>query len=180
MSAARRPTIGSTRWYDGQRARPTPAFHRARMTAYGTGQFVGQDGFLTADEIRVLAQAVGAGPGARVLDACCGSGGPAVYVARETGCRLVGVDLSRRGVEGARDLARAGGLVHRAAFVVGDAVRLPLAAGFDAVLLLETMLAIEDEVGLVAEVARLLAHGGCFGLTLEEGTPHAACVRCVR
>jgi SAM-dependent methyltransferase len=170
-SIVARPAIGSTEWYDALRARPAPAFRRAREAAYGDGQFVGQDSFMTADQILALARAAGVTSGARVLDVCCGIGGPGVYLARELGCRIVGVDLSREGVRRARDAGRAGGLARRAAFLVADAGRLPLGPVFDAALLLETMLAIEDKARLMAEVGRVLRPGGRFGLTVEVGRP---------
>ena len=51
------------------------ALHRARASAYAPGEFVGQEGFMTAGEIRALAVQVGIGPGVTVLDLCCGTGG---------------------------------------------------------------------------------------------------------
>jgi SAM-dependent methyltransferase len=166
-----RPAIGSTEWYDALRAQPTPTLRRAREAAYGDGQFVGQDSFMTADQILALARAAGVTSGARVLDVCCGIGGPGVYLARELGCRIVGVDLSGEGVRRAREAGQAGGLARRTAFLVADAGRLPLGPVFDAALLLETMLAIEDKARLMGEVGRVLRPGGRFGLTLEVGRP---------
>lgn len=43
---------------------------------------------------RVLASKVALRPGERVLDAGCGAGGSAVWLARELGARVVGVNLS--------------------------------------------------------------------------------------
>jgi SAM-dependent methyltransferase len=159
--------IGSTAWYDTLRARSAPVLGRVRADAYGEGGYVGQDSFMSARQILALARAAGVTAGARVLDLCCGSGGPARYLARELGCRVIGVDLSREGL----CQARAAGPAEKLGFVVAEATRLPLAAGFDAVLLLETMLAIEDKPRLLGEVGRLLPTGRCFGLTLEAGDP---------
>ena len=179
MTGSRAEAIGTTPWYDALRRRDAPSFRQAREAAYGPGQFVDQDGFATANQILALARAAGVGPAAHVLDLCCGSGGPALYLTRETGCRLVGLDLSREGVTRAREVAAADGLADRAAFLVGDAAALPLAtrfdaAPFDAALVLETMLAIENKPALLAEIARLLGRGGRLGLTLEEGRPLSA------
>jgi SAM-dependent methyltransferase len=171
VSVAESPAIGSTAWYDALRARSAPVLSDVRAAAYGPGGYVGQDSFMTADQIASLARAAGAKPGARVLDACCGSGGPGLHVARETGCRIVGVDRSREGLRQALTAARAGGLAGSVGFVAADATCLPLAAPLDAVLLLETMLAIEDKGRLLAEVGRLLRPGRRFGLTLEDGPP---------
>src|SRR5687768_18255275 len=45
-------------------------------------------GFLPSSEIVALGEAVGAAPGATVLDACCGTGGPAALLADRLGARL--------------------------------------------------------------------------------------------
>jgi hypothetical protein len=52
------------------------ALHRARVSAYAPGEFVGQESFMTAGEMRALAVQVGIGPGVGVLDLCCGIAGP--------------------------------------------------------------------------------------------------------
>ena len=49
---------------------------------------------MSAREILNLARATGVDARTRVLDLCCGSGGPALHLARQTGCRIVGVDRS--------------------------------------------------------------------------------------
>ena len=58
------------------RARFDRALHRARSSAYAPGEFVGQESFMTAGEIRALAVQAGIGPGVGVLDLCCGIAGP--------------------------------------------------------------------------------------------------------
>ena len=167
MSLAEAAPIGSTAWYDALRNRSTPTLHRVRMEAYGPGGFVGQDSFMRAGQILSLARQARVCAEGTVLDICCGSGGPALYVAHHTGCRIIGVDLSSAGLLQARD----GQSRHEVGFVLAEATKLPFAGEFDAVLLLETMLAIEDKAALLSEVARLLPPGRRFGLTLEEGRP---------
>lgn len=126
---------------------------------------------MTASEILVLADSAAIKPGARVLDLCCGTGGPALYVVEATGCEVVGVDRSLEAIHLARAVAETRALMGRATFMVADATRLPFAPGFDAALLLETMLAIADKAGLLREVGRLLGPGSRFVFTLEEGQP---------
>ena len=70
------------------------ALHRARVSAYAPGEFVGQESFMTAGEIRALAVQAGVGPGVAVLDLCCGVAGPGRFLARRAGLRL-----PRRGLE---------------------------------------------------------------------------------
>jgi SAM-dependent methyltransferase len=142
------------------------ALQRARMAAYPPGEFVGQESFMTAGEIRALAARAGIGPGTEVLDLCCGIGGPGRLLARELGCAYLGVDLSPSAVAIARRLA--GDLPCR--FAVAHVP--PLAAGpFDVVSLLETMLAFADKDPLVREIGAALRPGGRFAFTLEEGLP---------
>jgi SAM-dependent methyltransferase len=160
-----------TQLHSSPRGRSVVALHRARNKAYHEGEYVEQESFVTAPEILALAQAAQVAAGALVLDLCCGTGGPALYLAQEIGCRIVGVDRSPEAVRLAQTVAETRVLTQRASFLVGDACQLPLATFFDAALLLETMLAIEDKAALLHEVSRLLRPGSRFGLTLEEGQP---------
>jgi SAM-dependent methyltransferase len=148
------------------------ALHRARVSAYAPGEFVGQESFMTAGEIRALAMQAGIGPEVTVLDLCCGIGGPGRLLARELGCDYLGVDTSASAVALARE--RAGDLPCR--FAAAHVPPLP-AGSFDVVLLLETMLAFEEKDALVREIAGALRPGGRLSLTLEEGPPLTAAER---
>jgi SAM-dependent methyltransferase len=142
------------------------ALGRARVAAYAPGEFVGQESFMTAGEIRTLAAHAGIGAATRVLDLCCGIAGPGRLLTRELGCDLLGVDASASAVAIARE--QAGDLLCR--FAVGEIPPVP-AGPFDIVLLLETMLAFEDKDTLVGQIAAALRPGGRFAFTLEEGQP---------
>ena len=142
------------------------ALGRARVAAYPLGEFVGQESFMRAGEIRALALRAGIAPGVSVLDLCCGVGGPGRLIARELGCAYLGVDSSSSAIDIARE--RAADLPCR--FEVSRIPPVP-AGPFDVVLLLETMLAFPDKGALVESVSRALPPGGRFALTLEEGTP---------
>jgi SAM-dependent methyltransferase len=142
------------------------ALGRARVAAYAPGEFVGQESFMTAGEIRTLAAHAGIGAATRVLDLCCGIAGPGRLLTRELGCDLLGVDASASAVAIARE--QAGDL--RCRFAVGEIPPVP-AGPFDVVLLLETMLAFEDKDTLVGQIAAALRPGGRFAFTLEEGQP---------
>ena len=54
------------------------ALHRARVSAYAPGEFVGQESFMTAGEIRGLARQAGIGPGSRCWTCAAASPGPGV------------------------------------------------------------------------------------------------------
>ncbi len=150
----------------GDRAAYGEALEEARQEAFRPGEFVGQESFMTAGEIRGLAQRAAICRGDAVLDLCCGVAGPGRLVAAETGCRYLGVDDDPGAVEVAR--RSAGDLPCRF-----DVVRVPpLPAGpFDAVLLLETLLAFRDKQPLLTAVAGALRPGGRFAFTVEEGAP---------
>jgi SAM-dependent methyltransferase len=142
------------------------ALRRAREAAYEPGEYVEQESFMRAGEIRALAERAGIAPGVSVLDLCCGVAGPGRFLTREFGCRYVGIDSSPSAVGIAR--ARARGLPCR--FDVAHVPPLP-SGTFDVVLLFETMLAFPDKDSLVAGVSGALPAGGRFAFTLEEGLP---------
>jgi SAM-dependent methyltransferase len=142
------------------------ALQRARESAYVPGEFVEQESFMRATEIRALAEQAGVAPETSVLDLCCGIAGPGRFIARELGCSYLGVDSSSSAVEIARERAR--GLPCRF-----EVMRIPpIPPGpFDVVLLFETMLAFPDKETLTGEISRALSPGGRFAFTLEEGLP---------
>jgi SAM-dependent methyltransferase len=148
------------------------ALERARAAAFAPGEFVGQESFMTAGEIRALGARVGVGPGVSVLDVCCGVAGPGTLLTRELGCDYLGVDFSATALDLAR--RRAAGLPCR--FALSHAPPLP-AGSFDVVLLLEAMLAFDDKEPLVDAIAAALPAGGRFAFTLEEGAPLTAAER---
>ena len=146
---------------------PLPtALEAAQASAYPAGEYVGQQSFMRAAEIRRLARQAGIGPGVTVLDLCCGVAGPGRMITAESGCRYLGVDQSASALATARQLA--GELPCR----FEQAQLPPLPAGrFEVVLLLETMLAFPDKEALLGDVARTLERGGRFAFTVEEGRP---------
>jgi SAM-dependent methyltransferase len=153
-----------------RRTRLAAALRPAHVQAHHEGEYVGQESFISAGEILDLAQAAGVDARTRVLDLCCGSGGPALHLARQMGCRIVGVDRSSEAVHLARASAEHQGLDRCATFIVSDALCPPIdCVSFDAVLLYETMLAFEDKRRLLYVVHKLLRPCGRFGLTLEAG-----------
>jgi ubiquinone/menaquinone biosynthesis C-methylase UbiE len=142
------------------------ALERARATAYPPGEYVGQESFMRAGEIRALARQARIGPGVSVLDLCCGVAGPGRMITAESGCRYLGVDYSASALATARELA--GNLPCR----FEQAHLPPLPEGrYEVVLLLETMLAFPGKEALAGEVARVLEPGGRFAFTVEEGRP---------
>src|ERR671914_920183 len=118
-----------------ERASFDRALQRGRAAAYAPGEFVDQESFMRAAEIRALAQRAGIAPGVTVLDLCCGVAGPGRFITRELGCTYLGVDSSSSALDIARE--RAGDLPCR--FELAPIPPLP-PGPFDVALLFETML----------------------------------------
>jgi SAM-dependent methyltransferase len=143
------------------------ALERARAAAFPAGEYVGQESFMRAAEVRRLARQARVGSGVSVLDLCCGVAGPGRMITAESGCRYLGLDRSASALATARQ--QAGKLPCR--FEQAHLPPLPPEDRFEVVFLLETMLAFPDKHALAGEVARVLEPGGRFAFTVEEGRP---------
>jgi SAM-dependent methyltransferase len=142
------------------------ALEGARRMAYPAGEFVGQESFMLATEIRSLAVRAGISPGVSVLDLCCGVAGPGQFITSELGCTYLGVDASASAIDIARERA-----AHCSCrFTVSQIPPVP-PGRFDVVLLLETLLAFADKEPLVCAISSALSSGGRFAFTVEEGRP---------
>src|SRR5262245_41437852 len=100
------------------------------------GEDIGQSSWMTAAEWLGFADQAHVRQESRVLEVGSGSGGPAVYLAVQRGCRVTGIDINEHGVRNGEHLAAGKGVADRATFRVADASK-PLAfppAAFDAVL----------------------------------------------
>jgi SAM-dependent methyltransferase len=142
------------------------ALQRARLSAYAPGEFVEQEGFMCAGEIRALAHRAGVARGVSVLDLCCGVAGPGRFITEELGCAYMGIDYSSGALDIARE--RSGDLPCR--FEVAQLPPVP-PGPFDVVLLFETMLAFPEKEPLLRGIAEALTTGGRFAFTVEEGLP---------
>jgi SAM-dependent methyltransferase len=149
-----------------ERAPFVQALQRARRSAYAPGEYVEQESFMGAAEIRALAGRAGIAPGVSVLDLCCGVAGPGRFITQEFACTYLGVDFSSSAIEIARE--RAGDLPCR--FEVARIPPIP-PGPFDVVLLFETMLAFPDKETLLRDISAALRSGGRFVFTMEEGLP---------
>ncbi len=110
---------------------------------------------------RVLAGLAGIAAGQRVLDAGCGIGGSAIWLAEHLGASVVGVNICAGQIERARRLARERRLDQQLRFHTADYCATGLAAeSFDVVWALESACYAQDKSGLLAEAWRLLKPGG--------------------
>ena len=71
---------------------------------------------MTANEYRQFFRLLELTANDHVLDVGSGSGGPALFLAREVGCRVTGVDMNEVGIQNGQTLAQQGGLADKVHF----------------------------------------------------------------
>jgi demethylmenaquinone methyltransferase/2-methoxy-6-polyprenyl-1,4-benzoquinol methylase len=127
-----------------------------------------------------LVARAGVEAGSRILDLCTGTGAVALRAQRATGPGgfVVGLDFSDGMIGKAAEKSRRLG-VPSVAFVVGDAARLPFAAGsFDLVSCSHAMYELSPEARdrVLSEARRVLRDGGRF-VMMEHCEPSRALAR---
>jgi SAM-dependent methyltransferase len=155
-----------------------PTFNRLwRANAYG-GDFpeeFAHIGFLTEPEAQRLRALLHIEPGGVLVDLACGAGGPGLWMAREAGASLIGVDPSAAGLAAARARAAAVGLADRARFVPGTFERTGLpAAAADALMSIEAFQYAPDKAAACAEFFRVLRPSARLGIICFEVDPAKA------
>jgi len=95
------------------------------------GEDIGQSGWQTAAEQDQYLPALSLASGKKLLDVCCGSGGPALRIAHKSGCALTGIDLHQAGISTAKEAAdhelilafgRLQGAANRLEYLLGKAI----------------------------------------------------------
>ena len=159
MSVREEPRV--TGHYSSQYAQFAADVH-AQVRSEAFDQDIGQNSWLTAAELMRFADWLKLGSSSRLLDVACGSGGPALHLAQETGCEIVGVELYAEAVASGNQQALQAGLETRARFMQADAAEpLPLESEtFDAVLCIDAINHLRDRPRILSDWARLLRPGG--------------------
>lgn len=131
------------------------------------GQDLGQNSWLTAEELDRFLGWLNLTPESRVLELACGAGGPTMYLAERAGCHVVGLDNHEKGIAIANQLAAERGLSSRLQFRCGDAGQpLPFAdAAFDALLCIDSINHLPGRCSVFRECFRVLKPGGRFVFT---------------
>jgi SAM-dependent methyltransferase len=129
-------------------------------------------GFLTTGEGRHVVGTLNLEADALLVDLACGGGGPGLWIARETGASLIGVDPAEAGLAMARARARKVGLDERAKFKKGSFEDTGLAeSGANAVVTIEAFQYAPDKRAALAEMRRILRPGGRLAVIAFEIDP---------
>ena len=122
--------------------------------------------FISVSLLRHVAQALALRPGQTLIDLGCGRGGPGLWLARETGASLVGVDFSPVAVDQATPRAALFGLASRARFAVGELTHTGLPkASADAAVSVDAFHFAADPAAAAAEARRIIRPGRRLVLT---------------
>jgi ubiquinone/menaquinone biosynthesis C-methylase UbiE len=110
---------------------------------------------------RKVTDTLGLRAGERVLDAGCGPGETAVYLATQFGVDVTGITVSDYEIEQGNRRAAVAGVAERARFQYGDFMELSFPDNsFDAVLALESLQNAPDLAQVLGEFHRVLRPGG--------------------
>jgi SAM-dependent methyltransferase len=147
--------------YDGHYAHlATDVQSDVRRETYG--EDLGQASWITGVEAREWFDLLRLGPGQKVLEVACGSGGMTCAMARHSGATCVGVDINLHGIQAAQQRAERDGLSSVASFQVVDAGRhLPFPdESFDAIFCNDSINHLPDRAAVLQDWYRILRPGG--------------------
>src|SRR5215472_13694462 len=125
--------------------------------------------FLRIADLRALHEALNLRAGGVLVDLACGAGGPGLWVARESGAILTGIDISSVAVRRAAERAAGLGMAVTATFRQGTFDRTGLEpAVADAVMSVDALQYAPDKTRAFAEAARILRPGGRLAFVAFE------------
>lgn len=125
------------------------------------GQDIGQNSWITAEEFNTFISWLNLKPESHVLEIASGSGGPASYLAKQTGCRVTGIDANESGIDTASKNAAKSNQAHQLSFKLTDAnAPLPFDDNtFDALVCIDSMNHFPDRLNVFKEWHRVLRPG---------------------
>jgi ubiquinone/menaquinone biosynthesis C-methylase UbiE len=128
--------------------------------------------FVRIPDLRRQAEEMRISSGSRFADVACGMGGPALWIARETGADLTGVDFSSVAVQQATKRAESLGMSGVARFVHGSFAETGLETGLmDAAMTIDALQYAPDKRAAIREFARILRPGGRLAFYAFELDP---------
>jgi len=127
-------------------------------------QYVGQLSFTPVTQIHLLVEKLHITSQSHVLELAPGTGGLSLYLAKVSGCRLTGLDISPVAVKTAKKQAMLQGMSERVNFEVGILPELPYQqSSFDVVISIDSVYGILDKSALFHGCYRVLRPGGYLG-----------------
>ena len=129
------------------------------LTANGALDNVDQFHLGGPDATGLLIGSLTLAEGDRVLDIGSGFGGPARQIARRTGNRVTGIDITAAYVDAARDLTARTGLSDLVEFQVADIATFEPGPLFQAAITMHVQMNVQDKTTWFARIARCLAPG---------------------
>jgi cyclopropane fatty-acyl-phospholipid synthase-like methyltransferase len=164
MVATRAESATLERFSDRYRRCCEPVVVEIEQRALGADY--GSTGYTTLAQADELARHVDLRPGDRLADIGAGYGWPGLYLARTTGCSVVGTDLPLEGLRHARDRAAVEGLDRSVAYAVATGRRQPLRPGtFDAVVHTDVLCCLGPKLAVLRACHQLLRRGGRMAYT---------------
>jgi ubiquinone/menaquinone biosynthesis C-methylase UbiE len=161
-----------------QRQRFDDAYRLARASVMRTierrvcGCDYGGTSWTTRVEAKLIREFLGLRPGLQLLDLGAGSGWPGLYLARESGCDLVLLDLPLSGLRIAAERAAADGLADHTACVLADAGHLPLQdASFDALSHSDLLCCLLDKRAVLKACRRVIRPDGSMVFSVISVAP---------
>jgi SAM-dependent methyltransferase len=147
--------------YDGAYGNfATTVLEQVRREAFG--EDIGQNSWLTADEYLRFFKWLELKSTSNVLEVACGSGSPALFMARTTGCHILGIDNNENGIATASKMVQEQGLDSRVRFQLADASQsLPFEDElFDLIVCIDAINHFPNRSRVLAEWYRVLKPDG--------------------
>jgi len=125
------------------------------------GEDIGQNSWITTEEYDQFYEWLNLPARGHILEVASGSGGPSMYLAREFGCSITGIDINENGIETANKAAHSSGATEVKYQFADVDKRLPFDdATFDAVMCMDSINHFRDRAGVLKEWHRVLNPGG--------------------
>lgn len=115
-----------------------------------------------------IAKALDIKKGDKVLDAGCGVGGTAIWIAEEYGAKVTGVSIMKNQIDMAKQYAKDRKVDHLVNFKVKDYIETGFPdESFDKIYAMESMCHAESKEDFIREMYRLLKPGGTIAIIDE-------------